>query len=542
MERQREWQTRHSSVSHALRLSFFPSRDRPMLDWLIMPPPSVSPSPPLPISPSSSRPRRVAIIGGGISGLAAAHRLRELDPAAAVTVFEAGDRLGGVLRTDRSRDGWLIERSADMFTTREPWAIDLCRRLGIADELIETDARFRRAYVVRRGRLVPVPEGFTLMSPARIWPLVTTPLLSPLGKLRLAWEYFVAARRDDVDESLESFVVRRFGREAFERLVQPLIGGIYTADPAKLSVQATLPQFVEMERRHGSLIRGMRVQGSGFRVQETGDRGQGTGARYGQFVAPRDGMSQLVEAIAVRLPPESVRFNAAVDRVGPDRRAGPDSAGWRIWLRDSQGPEDFDALILGTPGAVSSRLLREVEPQLADLVGRIPYAGCAVALIGVRCEQLALPIEGFGFVAPAIERRQIIAGSLASLKFAGRAPAGKLLLRVFVGGALQPELAELPADDIRRLVLRELGELLGLSGEPEFFEVAHWPGMMPQYHVGHLELVRQIEERAAAIGNFALAGNAYRGVGVPFCIKSGEQAAERILASAERGTRSAELA
>ena len=242
-----------------------------------MQPPSVSPSPPRPLAPSGpTLPRRIAIIGGGISGLAAAHRALELDPAAQVTLFEASDRLGGVLQSDR-RDGWLIERSADMFTTREPWALDLCRRIGIADELLETDARFRRAFVVRRGKLLPVPEGFTLMSPARVWPILKTPLLSPLGKLRLAREYFVPARKDDADESLQSFVVRRFGREAFDRLIQPLIGGIYTADPAKLSMQATLPQFVELERKFGSLIRGMRAKGTGARRQESGVRSQGLG-------------------------------------------------------------------------------------------------------------------------------------------------------------------------------------------------------------------------------------------------------------------------
>ena len=226
---------------------------------------------------STSTARRVAIIGGGISGLAAAHRAHELDSSATVTLFEASDRLGGVLQTER-RDGWLIERSADMFTTREPWAFDLCRRIGIADELIETDARFRRAFVVRRGRLLPVPAGFTLMSPAKVWPVITTPILSPLGKLRLAGEYFVPCRGDDSDESLESFAVRRFGREAFERLIQPLIGGIYTADPMRLSMAATLPQFMEMERRWGSVARGFKVQGSGFRKAGTGDGEQATGA------------------------------------------------------------------------------------------------------------------------------------------------------------------------------------------------------------------------------------------------------------------------
>jgi protoporphyrinogen/coproporphyrinogen III oxidase len=462
---------------------------------------------------TTDRPRRMAIVGGGISGLAAVHRLYDLDSATQVVLFEASGHLGGVLHTER-RDGWLIEQSADMFTTREPWALDLCRRIGIAEELIETDKRFRRAFVVRGGRLMPVPAGFTLMSPAKIWPVVTTPILSLLGKLRMAAEPFIPARRDDADESLESFVVRRLGREAFDRLIQPLIGGIYTADPTKLSMQATLPQFVEMERKWGSVMRGVRQQG-------TGDCGQGTGARYGQFVAPRDGMQRLVEALVARLPAGCVRLNSAVLHIERAQR-------WRLSIQGAPEPEEFDELILAAPGAASSRLLATVDAELARLIGQIPHAGCSVAIVGVRRDQIVHPLDGFGFVVPAIERRRIIACSMASVKFPGRAPEGKVLLRLFVGGALQPELAGLPDNEMKKLVLEELGDLIGLTGEPEFFDVARWPGMMPQYHVGHLDLVRQIEERAASIPNFALAGNAYRGVGIPFCIHSGEQAAERV--------------
>jgi oxygen-dependent protoporphyrinogen oxidase len=469
--------------------------------------------------------RRVAIIGGGISGLAAAHRVHELDPSAFVALFEASGRVGGVLETVR-RDGWLIERSADMFTTREPWALDLCRRIGIADELIETDARFRRAFVVGRGRLIPVPEGFTLMSPAKIWPIITTPILSPAGKLRLACERFIPPKRDDADESLESFVVRRFGREAFERLIQPLIGGIYTADPARLSMAATLPQFVEMERRYGSLIRGMRRKPTAASSQKPAASGQhGSGARYGQFLAPREGMQRIVDALAARLPVGCIRLNSPIERV--ERREV-----WNLFVRDGSSPESFDDLILAAPGAVSSRLLSGTDGELSELLGRIRHAGCSVAVLGVRRDQVKYPLDGFGFVVPAIEKRQIIASSMASIKFPGRAPEGKVLLRVFIGGALQPELEELDNQEIRRIVRREFAELIGLSGEPEFFEVARWPAMMPQYHVGHLDLVRQIEERATAIPHFAIAGNAYRGVGVPFCVHSGEQAAEKIMQSA----------
>jgi oxygen-dependent protoporphyrinogen oxidase len=372
------------------------------------------------------------------------------------------------------------------------------------------------------------------MSPAKIWPILTTPILSPLGKLRMAWEYFTPAKRDDADESLESFVVRRFGREAFDRLIQPLIGGIYTADPAQLSMAATLPQFVELERRWRSVIRGVRSQESGIRSQKTEVKGQmASGARYGQFVAPRDGMQRLVDAIVARLPAGCVRPNSPVERIEYN-------GAWRVLVRDRSVSESFEELIVASPGAVSSRLLRPVDEELDSLIARISHAGCSVVVFGVRRDQVAHPLDGFGFVVPAIENRRIIAGSMASVKFPGRAPEGKVLLRIFVGGALQPELGELPDDGIRRIVLGELSELIGLAGEPEFCEVARWPGMMPQYHVGHLDLVRQIEERAAAIPHFALAGNAFRGVGIPFCIRSGEQAAERVVKSAECGVRSAE--
>jgi protoporphyrinogen/coproporphyrinogen III oxidase len=490
--------------------------------------------------PSSPTRRRVAIVGGGIAGLAAAHRLTEIAPGKNITLFEAGSRVGGVLGTEHN-GGWLIERAADMFITRQPWAVDLCRRIGIVDDLIPTDARFRGAFVVRRGRLVRVPAGFALMSPAKVWPIVTTPLLSPLGKARLAWERFVPARRGGADESLESFAVRRFGRETFDRLIQPLIGGIYTADPSKLSMAATLPQFLEMERQHGSVTRGFKVQGSGargWRSASGGKAGGESGARYGEFVAPRLGMQQLVDAIAARLPAGCIRLNAPVERIElcrerPPWRSGPadnseaSGCGWHLFVGGQTAPQWFDDLILATPGAVTARLLEYVDKELAAFVGQIPYAGCAVAVLGARRDQIAHPLDGFGFVVPAIENRRILAGSLTSIKFPGRAPEGNVLLRIFIGGALQPHFAALGDDEIRTLVREELAELIGLSGEPEFCEVVRWHAAMPQYHVGHLDLVAKIEARAATRPNLALAGNAYRGVGIPFCIQSGEQAAER---------------
>lgn len=475
--------------------------------------------------PCPAPPKRVAVIGGGISGLAAAHRLRELDPTRNIVLLEGSDRLGGVLQTDR-RDGYLLERSADMFTTREPWALDLCCRIGIADELLETNPQNRRAFVVRRGKLLPVPEGFTLMSPAKIWPIVTTPILGPLGKLRMALERIVPARRDGADESLESFVVRRFGRQTFDRLVQPLIGGIYTADPTKLSLAATLPQFLDFERQFGSVIRGVRSSAPSKSRTKSLHTNLGSGARYGMFLAPRDGMGRMIAALAARLPEGSVRLRSVVSGV---QRA---ASGWQLQIRGAAEPELFDDLIVAAPAYACRELLTTVDGELAKLVGGIPHAGASVVMLGYHREQISHPLDGFGFVVPAIEKRPIIAAGFASIKFAGRAPEGSVLFRVFIGGALQPELARLPDNDLKRMAHVELVKLLGIRGEPELSEVSRWLGVMPQYHVGHLDIVRQIHERVMAIPHFALAGNAYSGVGIPFCIHSGEMAAERIVGEA----------
>ena len=466
--------------------------------------------------------QRIAILGGGISGLAAAHRARELDPAAEITLFEAGNRLGGVLQTIR-RDGFLIERSADNFITNTPWAIDLCRRVGLEDQLQPTTDD-RRAFVVRRGKLREVPAGFTLMAPARIWPMLATPILSPLGKLRMACEYFIPAKKVEngaADESLASFVKRRLGSEVFDRLVQPLIGGIYTADPEQLSLAATMPRFLEMERTHGGLIRGTRKSAQ---VKSSGAEDQASsGARYGLFVTLRDGMSSLVEAIARRLPPGSIRLNSPVERI----ERNSDNL-WRVVIRGENETRLFDSLIMATPGPQAAKLLAPLNGELSRELSAIPHASSAVVCVGYRREQFSKPLAGFGFVVPRIEGRNILSVSYASLKYQGRAPDGSVLLRVFFGGAMQPEMAAKSDAELLELTQRELAELLGLRGEPLLHEIVRWRETMPQYHVGHVERVNRIAGLAGQLPNFALAGNAFHGVGIPHCIHSGEQAAETV--------------
>ena len=460
---------------------------------------------------------RVAVVGGGITGLAAAHRLHELDTRIAVTLFEAASRLGGVLETIR-REDFLIEGGADNFITQVPWATDLCRRIGFEDQLVETRAGNRQAFVVSSGRLRKIPEGFVVMAPGRIWPIVSTRILSPLGKLRMAAEYFVRKRADEADESLASFVTRRFGRETYTRLVQPLIGGIYTGDPEKLSLRSTMPRFLEMECKHGSLIRAVLSQGK--KKEQTRDRKSG-GGRYSMFVAPRDGISSMVDALAARLPASTVTLNAPVARLARDQ------AGWSVTI-GSQEPEPrhFDAVILATPAPATARLVEPLDGHMAEQLKGIHYAGCTLVSLAYRREEVGHALDGFGFVVPHIENRRILSGSFASVKYPGRAPEDTVLMRVYIGGALQAQLADLPDDQLVAIAREELGELVQARGEPLLTQINRRPHAMPQYYVGHADLVAGIESRTTRLPGLYLAGNAYHGVGIPMCIRSGEQAAE----------------
>lgn len=478
------------------------------------------------------RARRVAVIGGGISGLAAAHRLAELRPELELTLFESDERLGGVLRTER-RDGFLVEHSADMFTTQEPWALQLCQRIGLADELIQTDERYRRALIVHRGKLYPVPMGFSLLQPQQIWPLLTTPLLSVRGKLRLLGERWIRPQQLD-DESLCSFATRRFGREAYERLIQPLVGGIYTADPLQLSMRATLERFRKLEREHGSLIKAALRRPDRNSATAQAERAA-SGARYAIFVAPREGMSSLVERLAQRLPQGTVRTSCVVRRLAQQ----PDGT-WQIDYEDRQSANaaqhQADAVVLAGSAHRMASLLHEVRPALADQLRSIPLAGAAIVIAAFRRDQIAHPLNAFGFVVPLVEKRPIFSASFASIKFPGRAPDGHVLVRIFVGGACQPEMLELEDKQIERVAIEDFGRLLQVQGPPLWASVRRWEHAMPQYHLGHIDRVAHIERLTGEVPGLALAGNAYRGVGIPFCIRSGEQAADETIAFLKSGS------
>lgn len=467
----------------------------------------------------ASSPLRVAVIGGGISGLAAAHRLIELDSTIQLSIFEESPHWGGILQTDHE-GGFLLEHSADMFTVREPWMIELCERIGFGDQLISTQDRNRQAFIVRRGKLYPVPRGWSLLSPTSLKNVWMSPLLSIRGRWRVSREPRQTARRVSEDESLASFATRRLGREAYERIVQPLVGGIFTADPEKLSMAATMPQFLAMEQQHGSLVRGGRAA-----AEEQGHR-KSSGARYGQFLAPRAGFSSFIKALLARLPASSLHGDTLVQHIRPG-----EGSRWQLDSshKGKSTSEVFDRIVLALPAKHAAGMLQSVNDELAAELAAITASSAAIVTLGVARSQLTHPLNGFGFVVPLIEQRPIIATSFSSVKFAGRAAQDDVLLRTFVGGACQSELLEKTDAQLIDLTRQQLGELLGLQGEPRIVRCTRWNEKMPQYNMGHLDRITRIEQLVAGVPGLELAGNSYRGVGIPFCVRSGELAAERLM-------------
>jgi oxygen-dependent protoporphyrinogen oxidase len=465
--------------------------------------------------------RRIIVVGGGISGLAAAHRLTELNAeknlGLEILLFEAGQRLGGSIHTERIGE-FLIEAGPDSLISEKPWALKLCERLGLASRLISTNSTAQTVFVVQRGRLAPLPEGFLLMAPTRLWPLVTTRLFSWRGKLRMALELFLPRGATGNDESLASFVRRRFGREALERVAQPLIGGIYAADPEKLSLAATMPRFLQMERTSRSVTWAMWRERRRAR-----NRRPESGARWSLFLSLVGGMQELVDTITGRLPAESVQLGTHV--IGLSWSSAKKN--WTVTTNRGTVSEAA-GVIIATPAYAAAAMLSPLAPELARELREIPYSSTATVTLAYRESDIMRDL-GFGFIAPAIESRKILACTFSSVKYSGRAPEGCVLLRAFIGGALQPSLFEQDDRAMEAAVRQELAALLGITAEPLFCRIHRHPRSMAQYHVGHLARVERIEQSVKKLPGLALAGNAYRGVGIADCVHSGEQAAESLL-------------
>jgi protoporphyrinogen/coproporphyrinogen III oxidase len=467
--------------------------------------------------------RRVVVIGGGIAGLAAAHRVVELSRERGLDVeiqlLEASARLGGSIASERIGD-FLVEAGPDSFITEKPWALRLCERIGLSSRLVSTQSAYQKIYIVHRGQLVALPEGFFLLAPTRLAPFIETPLFSWAGKLRMAAELFLPRGKAEEDESLGAFVRRRFGDEALERVAQPLVGGIYASDPAKLSLGATMPRFREMERQRRSVILAMWSE----QRRRARSRESGSGARWSLFVTLMGGMQELVDALAARLPKGTLYTDMPVTSLSQ----GADVKSWRITVASGEFIS-ADAVILATPAFQSAVLLSAVAPTAVSELRQISYVSTATVSLAYRRSDFPKSPDSFGFVVPAVEGRKIMACTFSSLKYPGRAPQDHLLLRAFVGGALQAELFLDDDATITRNVRTELASLLGVNAKPVFARIWRYPNSMPQYHIGHEARIGRIESFLRQFPTLALAGSAYHGVGISDCVRTGEEAAENII-------------
>jgi len=457
---------------------------------------------------------RIAIVGGGISGLAAAFALEEQRRSGAdveYVLYESSPRLGGVLRTEYI-NGCVVEAGPDSFVTEKPWAADLARALGLGDQLIGSNDADRKTYILTRGRLVEMPDGLMFMVPTKIIPTGLSPLFSWKTKLRMAQELLHPPRAVDHDESVAAFVERHYGSEMVDRLADPLLSGVYGGEAANLSVRAVLPRFAEMERSHGSLGKAMLAA----RRKYAGPRRPAPPL----FTSLKNGMQSLAETLAARLTPSAVLTDALVQAVQPEPEAG---GGWLV----SAGlqSDQFDGVIIALPGPAAANVLRIASPALSGELAAIPYSSSITVGLGYDWEvRQSLP-RGFGFLVPRSEGKRLLAATFVHNKFPHRAPEDRALLRCFFAGRNAEHVWAYSDEKIVDIVRHELQQILGLRAEPLFARVYKWKAAMAQYGIGHLERLERIERLRQQLPGLALAGNAYRGIGVPDCVRSGSDAA-----------------
>jgi protoporphyrinogen/coproporphyrinogen III oxidase len=476
--------------------------------------------------------KRIAIIGGGIAGLSAAWSLEKARRAGQdieYALFEAGSRLGGVIGSEVV-DGCVIEGGPDSFLTEKPAAAQLCRELGIGDQLLPSNDAERKTYIVVRNRLVPLPDGLMFMIPTKLVPTAFTRLFSLGTKLRMAREYLFPPAPATQDESVAAMTLRHFGQETVDRLVSPLLSGVYGGDATQLSVRAVLPRMVQMEKEHRSLTRAMLAA----RKKAPSAPGRPAGPRPTLFTTLRGGMSQMVDTVSAQLVSGTVRLNAQVHGLGRSEARADQSRAWTV--ESTYGREHFDAVILALPAWASANLLRLIDHPLAEALSGVVYSSSVTVNLGYQREQLAELPPGFGFLVPATEKRRMLACTFAHVKFAARVPEGKGLLRCFLGGAGHDALLDEDDDRLTSIVLRELDEILRLKAKPGFVRIHRSRRGMAQYGVGHLERIQLVRDRVAALPGLALAGNAYQGIGVPDCIRTGREAAEAALRAAQGET------
>jgi len=462
--------------------------------------------------------KRIAIIGGGCAGLSAAFTLekqRQSGVAVEYTLFESSARFGGVLATEQV-EGCQIEAGPDSFLTEKPWASDFCRELGMGDQLVASNDAERKTYIVVKGRLIVIPDGLMFMVPTKILPTVFSPLFSVSTKLRMAREWFHPPRKAEADETVASLVERHYGTEMVDRLADPLLSGVYGGGASELSARAALPRFTEMEAKHGSLSRGM-LAARRKTVQAA------KAARQPLFTALTGGMQAMADRTVSQLRASAVRPKTTVQSVQPQ------SGGWI--LSAGYASDHFDAVVIATPAHIAADLVEIASSALAAELRGVQYTSSITVNLGYEGKVRQLLPPGFGFLIPRSEGTRMLATTFVHTKFPHRAPPDRALLRCFIGGSHNEALLDAPDDQILDIVQSELAQIIGLHAQPLFTRVYRWRRAMAQYPVGHLERLARIDALLQQLPSLALAGNGYRGIGVPDCIRTGAEAAKKCLAA-----------
>ena len=462
--------------------------------------------------------KRIAIIGGGISGLSAAFALEEKRRAGVPVeyiLYESSPRLGGVLVTDRV-DGCLVEAGPDSFISEKPWAADLCKKIGLGDQLIGSNDADRKTYIVARNKLAVMPDGLMFMVPTKILPIVFSPLFSLRTKMKMASEWFHPPHKATSDETVAEMVERHYGPEMVDRLADPLLSGVYGGEASQLSVRAVLARFAEMEAKHGSLGRAMLSARKKM-------AGASRGPARSLFTSLKEGMQQMVDALVARLDGGALHTSSPVLSVIPQDDGWTISAGYQS--------DQFDALIVATPARAASAVLQLADENLSRELGEIRYSSSVTVTLGYDdAVRRSLP-PGFGFLVPRSEGRRMLAATFVHNKFPHRAPENRAIVRCFLGGARDEQVLDSSEEEILGIVARELTEIIGLTAPPLFTRVYKWRAAMAQYSVGHLERLDRIEALRRKLPGLALAGNGFNGIGVPDCVRSGTEAAARVLAA-----------
>jgi protoporphyrinogen/coproporphyrinogen III oxidase len=411
-------------------------------------------------------------------------------------VLERAGRPGGVIQSEQV-DGFTYDAGPDALLIQKPAAITLCKELGLGERLFPTSEP-RAAFILRDRTLHPLPESSVLGIPRNVSALAATRLFSLAGKARMAAEVFVRPRPEEAgDESIASFIGRRFGAEAVTYLAEPLLAGIHAGDVDRLSMQALFPRFLDAERKHGSVLRAFRQ----IRQPKSSQ---------GAFMSLPGGLEEIVHALMRVLPAGSISLNAGVTSLSSrgDHQVDLES-GERLHAR---------AVVVCTPAFAASQLLRDLDEELSALCGRVPYASSATVTFGYRREDVEHPLRGSGFVVPRVAGMTIMAGTWISSKWRMRAPEGRVLLRAFIGGARDPRALDRTDDDLIASSRAELSGLLGIHGTPLYTRLHRWNRANAQHDVGHLQLVAAIDRRLAQHPGLYVTGSGFRGVGVPDCV------------------------